>query len=197
MNNSGRLDFCFLRSIDLDRKLPKKQKSLAGLERYEIVNYRQKKRERQIQLFTRFLDFAGFFAKRPSLTPISNFILRRFADLTIRIRGGQKQQTVKELGKEWQRMFPSKAFVPIKEVDGDNVYAEIHGKCPVTATGDVRACHRLMEYDRRLMEHIGGEFIVLESKADPAVSICRIAIRPKGASLDDLTPAHEKPLKSD
>jgi hypothetical protein len=59
-------------------------------------------------------------------------------------------------------------------------------------TDDVSACYRLMEYDRRLLEHIGGEFVVLESQASPNIRVCRVAIRKKGADTADLIPAHEK-----
>ena len=57
--------------------------------------------------------------------------------------------------------------------------------------GNVHACYRLMEYDRQLLNHIGGEFVVLESKADPSIAVCRVAMRMKGANMDDLKPAHK------
>jgi len=89
-------------------------------------------------------------------------------------------------------MFPSRAFVPIIQNTEETVYAEILGACPVAGTGDVHACYRMMEYDRQLLAHIGGEFVVLESKADPSISVCRIAMRRKGANTADLIPAHRK-----
>lgn len=126
------------------------------------------------------------------MKPISDFILRRLADLVFFIRKGQHQETAADLAREWQRMFPSKAFVPIRRIDGETAYADILGTCPVTAGGDLTACHRLMEYDRRLLQQMGGQFVVLESKADPALRVCRIAIRRQGVSTDDLTPAHRQ-----
>jgi hypothetical protein len=156
------------------------------------MNSRQRQRKRQIALFTNLLNFVGFFARQPALTPITNFLLRTFARFTIKLRDGRHQSTLGEIGKEWQRMFPSRAFVPIRESAKDTVYAEILGKCPVTGTGDVHACYRLMEYDRQLLNHIGGEFVVLASKADPSVPVCRVAMRMKGANMSDLKPAHEK-----
>jgi len=153
---------------------------------------RQTQRKLQMAFFTNMLKFASVFAKRSALTPISDFILWLLAKLTIRIKGAEHRESVEEIGKEWQKMFPSRAFVPIKEVSGDTVYAEILGACPVAGTGDVHACYRLMEYDRQLLKHIGGEFVVLESKADPSIHVCRVAMRVKGANVNDLTPAHEK-----
>lgn len=118
--------------------------------------------------------------------------MRLFADLTVRIKGGQRKDTLEEIAKEWQRMFPGRRMVPITEVTEDTAIAEVHGPCPVADTGDVHACYRLMEYDRRLLAHIGGEFVVLRSKAESGIDICQVAIRKKGASVEDLTPAHER-----
>ncbi len=44
-------------------------------------------------------------------------------------------------------------------------------------TGDVHACHQLMEFDRTLLETIGGELIVLSSQAQGDAKDCEIAIR--------------------
>jgi len=156
------------------------------------MNKRQKQRHKQIAFFTNMLNLASFFAKRPILNPLSNLILWTFAKLTILTKGAKHQATIEGIGKEWQRMFPSRAFVPIKETIDDTVYAEIPGTCPVTATGDVHACYRLLEYDRQLLKHIGGEFVVLESKADPSVLVCKVAMRVKGADIEDLIPAHRR-----
>ena len=68
-------------------------------------------------------------------------IMRLFADLTIAIRKGRHQKAVKEIGQEWQRMFPTKAFVPIREITKGTVYAKIYGTCPATGTGDMNACY--------------------------------------------------------
>ena len=155
-------------------------------------NSRQRSRQRQIQIFNALLRFSAFFATKPALKPLSDFMLRRFAEITFLIRKGKRQDDLAGLGKEWQRMFPSKAFVPLKETKDETVYAEILGVCPVTATGDAHACHRLMEYDRRLLSLMGGQFVVLESKANPAFPVCRVAIRARGAKTDDLIPAHLK-----
>lgn len=151
----------------------------------------QKQRNRQIAVFTNMLNLAGLFAKEPALAPVSKFLLRAFARLTIFIRKGKPQSTLEGIGKEWQRMFPSRAFVPIRETTSDTVYAEIYGECPVTGSGYVHACYRLMEYDRQLLKHIGGEFVVLKSKADPSTSVCKVAMRMKNADMSDLIPAHE------
>jgi hypothetical protein len=70
------------------------------------------------------------------------------------------------------------------------VYAQIHTPCPLAGTGDLRACHRMMEYDREVVRHAGGQFVVLESQATPGVKHCRVAMRMKNVPTDDLTPAY-------
>ena len=80
--------------------------------------------------------------------------------------------------------------MPITAVTADTVYAEIHTPCPLRGSGDLHACHRMMEYDRRVLEHAGGQFVVLDSQASPGRSHCRVAMRLQGAGIDDLPPAH-------
>lgn len=94
------------------------------------------------------------------------------------------------LGKEWQRLMPNPKVMPITHVEGDTAYGEIHVHCPLRGTGDVKACHALMAYDRALVEPAGGRFVVLQSQAEPGVTHCRIAIRPQHLPADDLVHAH-------
>ena len=151
-----------------------------------------KKRLLSLKNFQRGLNFSGFFARRSWLNPVTWLLMRLFADLPSKIKGGQRKETLEEIAKEWQRMFPGRRMVPIKEIKDETAFAEVHGPCPVTDTGDVHACYRLMAYDRRLLEHIGGEFVVLRSKAETGINICQVAIRKKGASTKDLIPAHKR-----
>ena len=107
------------------------------------------------------------------------------------LNGGVRRQTEAEgLGREWQRLMPSKKWTPINEVRDDTAYGEILVACPLRGSGDLRACHRLMEYDRALMRRAGGRFVVLQSQAERGVETCRIAIRPLGLPGDGLT-VHE------
>ncbi len=89
-------------------------------------------------------------------------------------------------------MFPRRKMVPVREVVADIVFAEVRARCPVTDTGDIHACYRLIEYDRRLLDHVGGEFVVLKSQANPDIRIYQVAIRKRGVPITDLVPAHEK-----
>ena len=106
------------------------------------------------------------------------------------LKTAQPQPDVAAVAREWQRMMPSRKMVPIIEETPDTVIAEIHAQCPYRGTGNVHGCQRMMEYDRKMLETIGGELVVLRSQAEPGVSVCQVALRRKGADLSDLVPAH-------
>ena len=119
-------------------------------------------------------------------------LTRALGALTLRIQGGRPKVGAADVGAEWQRMFPSPKMVPLRGVDEatQTVRAELHSPCPLRGTGDVEACHRMMEYDRRLLERIGGQLVVLASQAEPGRTFCEVAIRPVGVGTEDLEPAH-------
>lgn len=126
--------------------------------------------------------------------------LRGLADLTLRVLGRasaglyrvKPETTPAAVGAAWQSVFPSKKMVPITSVDGETVRAEIHVVCPLRGTGDVHACHRLMQYDRSVAARAGANFVVLRSQAEPGVQVCEVALRRMGVPIDDLVPAHER-----
>lgn len=103
----------------------------------------------------------------------------------------QPATTLDELGLSWQKGFPAKKEVPIVGKDDTTVYGEIHTHCPLRGTGDTMACYKMMSFDREVVAQAGGQFIVLQSQAQPGVERCKIAIRFKDAPVNDLTPAHE------
>ena len=116
-------------------------------------------------------------------------LMRVLGTATLWVRGARKQDDLAGIGREWQRMFPDPADHPLT-VENGTVYGEIHVHCPYRGTGNVEGCHRMMEYDRRMLESIGGQFVVLRSQAEPGVVACRVAMRGPGASMADLVPAH-------
>lgn len=123
-----------------------------------------------------------------------------FVTLTTWVRGSRPvEPTAAAIGSEWERLLASRKTAHLTTVEPqtgstpETAYGEISVRCPLRGTGDVHACHRLMAYDRALVEAAGGQFIVLESQAVPGRTHCRIAIRKKGERVDDLVPAHEKP----
>lgn len=138
------------------------------------------------------LAASAWFARRPRLDAVTQRLMRALAALAIRVRGIRRADTPAALGREWQRAFPSAKQVPITRIEGDTVYAEIHTPCPLRGSGDLHACHRMMEFDRAVLAHAGGQFVVLRSQAEPGRTHCEVAMRRAGRPLDDLVPAHRR-----
>lgn len=146
-----------------------------------------------IRSFTQaMLGMLAFFARRPRLVRVSDFLTRSLARLAVRTKGIGRASDVAALGSLWQRSFPSKRQVPIVSVSDSTVIAQIHTPCPLRGSGDVHACYRMMEFDREVLRHAGGQFVVLESQATPGVTVCRVAMRLQGHSLTGLVAAHEQ-----
>ena len=146
-----------------------------------------------IKSFTQaVLRLLAFFARRPGLASVSNFLTRSLARLAVGAKAIGRAHEVAELGPLWQRAFPSKKQVPIVSISNDTVIAQIHTPCPLRGSGDVHACYRMMEFDREVLRHAGGQFVVLESQATPGVTVCRVAMRLQGESLSGRVPAHEQ-----
>ncbi len=137
---------------------------------------------------------ARVWATRPPLRHrlLGRGLERGLGGLTMALKSAQPQPDVAAVAREWQRMMPSRRMVPIIEEKPDTVIAEIHAHCPYRGTGNVHGCQRMMEYDRKMLETIGGELVVLRSQAEPGVSVCQVALRRKGADLSDLVPAHTR-----
>lgn len=144
------------------------------------------------RLFLLILNTTSWMARRPWLSGPTNIVMRLLAKFTLRSRKAEPKPTLEQAAAEWQRMFPDAADHPIKKIENNTAYAEIRTNCPLRGTGDVRACYRLMQYDRSLMDKIGAEFVVLHSQAEPGRTHCEVAMRVKGEPVTDLTPAHER-----
>jgi hypothetical protein len=138
------------------------------------------------------LSALAFFARRPRLQPVSTWLTRSLARLTIRTKRIGQANSLAELGPLWQQSFPSRKQVPIEIVTMDTVYAQIHTPCPLRGSGDLHACYRMMQFDRTIVAHAGGQFVVLQSQATPGVTKCRVAMRLNGQSLEGLVAAHER-----
>ncbi|WP_298827138.1 hypothetical protein [uncultured Piscinibacter sp.] len=136
------------------------------------------------------LGALAFLARWPMLEPLSNVVTRALARITVRAKRIGPARSTSELGPLWQRSFPSKKHVPIESTSEQTVIAQIHTHCPLRGSGNLNACYRMMEFDREVMRHAGGQFVVLQSQATPGVSHCRVAMRMRGESLAGLVPAH-------
>lgn len=123
---------------------------------------------------------------------MSDALMHFLARSTVRSKRIGHVSALPDLGKAWQRGFPSAKQVPIESISATTVFAQIHTPCPLAGSGDLRACHRMMEYDREVLRHAGGQFVVLESQATPGVKHCRVAMRLDNMPTDDLVPAYQQ-----
>lgn len=139
------------------------------------------------------LAISAALARPPALWPVSRAWSRWLARLTIRRKKiCQATRQISGLGAAWQQGFPSPKQVPIEAVTPDTVYARIETPCPLRGSGRTRACWRMMEYDRAIAAAAGGQFVVLQSQAEPGVIHCRVALRWAEATVTDLMPAHRR-----
>jgi len=123
------------------------------------------------------LNVTAFFAKQERLEYVSNKLLGTVARFSARKMQNSQPKTIEELGKCWQKAFPSPKQVPLVSIKEGTVYAEIRTPCPLRGSGDLKACYRMMEYDRAYMTLFGGEFVVLRSQAEDGVNVCKVAIQ--------------------
>ncbi len=140
------------------------------------------------------LSIFSFFALRKF-----NGVVRFFTDssawLNLMLNQPTQANNARELAETWVDLMPpdGRDLFKISSIDEDTAYVEIHLHCPLRGTGDVEACHHLMNYDRKLMENVGGNLIVLASQSNSGKPYCQLAIRKKGLAIDDLIPAHKNP----
>ncbi len=146
-------------------------------------------------VFNATLKVLAFFSKRKYLNGLTRWLTGMAAKLNLMLNKPQPVTEARQLAETWKGLMPpdGQEYFKIKEVVEDTAYTEIHLHCPLRGSGNVEACYKLMHYDRKLMQATGGELIVLESQSNSGKNFCRLAIRPKGKSTDDLVPAHEKP----
>ena len=118
-------------------------------------------------------------------------MMRIMARAAMRRSGARPADTLEDVFEHWSRAAPALADYRLTEFKDETGYANIHTNCALRGSGDVGACHRMMEYDREVMRTIGGEMVVVESQSNSGQSFCRVAFRTAGASMTDFTPAHE------
>ncbi|MFN4164024.1 MAG: hypothetical protein ACK4FJ_18870 [Ferrovibrio sp.] len=142
------------------------------------------------QFMGAMLAVSAFLARRPGLQPLSFAWSRALASLAIRRKRIGPAADLQALGRAWQSSFPSARQIPVERIAGDTVYARIETRCPLRGSGATTACWRMMEYDRAVARAAGGQFVVLQSQAEPGVTVCRVALQRTAATTNDLVPAH-------
>ena len=155
---------------------------------------KMKKLLEKFVVFQFTLRFIAFVGQRPALAGLTQWLTTQSALLNIKLNKPRPATNTAALSQTWQELMPpeAKGLFPIKETDEQTAYVEIHVHCPLRGTGNNHACHKLMNYDRKLMEKVGGQLIVLESQSNSGKPYCRLAIRKAGAPTDDLTPAFQE-----
>jgi len=153
-----------------------------------------KKLLEKLIVFRITLRFLAFFSRRKVFDGFTLWATSKTARLNLLLNKAGKGKNTMELAKIWQKLMPpdGKEYFKIKEVDEQTAYTEIHLHCPLRGTGNVEACYKLMNYDRKLMKKSGGELIVVESQSNSGKDYCRLAIRAQGKDTSDLIPAHKK-----
>lgn len=128
--------------------------------------------------------------RRAWLRFLAGPMMRAMARIAMKRVDTQPAEQIEGVFEQWQGTAPALADYRLTRIEGDTAYAEIHSQCALRGSGDLAACHRMMEYDREVMGAIGGRLVVLESQASPGRTFCTVAIRRAGASMADFTPAH-------
>ena len=149
--------------------------------------------EKQV-VFNVTLRVFVFFAQRRGFSHLTQWATTQAAKLNLALNRPKSSTEVEKLAQTWQDLMPpdGQAYFPIKEVNADTAFTEIHLACPLRGTGNVHACYKLMNYDRELTRKAGGELSVRESQSNSRKNYCRLAIRPLGSDTSDLVAAHEQ-----
>lgn len=143
-------------------------------------------------LFNYLIHVTHWLTKKEGRYLIGRPFLRFLGSATLLIKRGKHKSEIGSVGREWQKMFPSKKMVPVVKEETDTVFAEIRTTCPYRGSGNVAGCYRMMEYDRKMLETIGADFVVLRSQAEPGVDTCLVAMTRDARARADLIPAHER-----
>ncbi len=145
-------------------------------------------------VFNALLKFYSFLAQRAAFSFLTKWFTSLSAKVNILLNKPSKTKDLNTLAQTWLDLMPpdGQKHFKISEIKDDTAYAEIHLHCPLRGSGNAHACYKLMNYDRKLMEAVGGQLVVLESQSNSGEKYCKLAIRRKGESIVDLQQAHLK-----
>ena len=145
----------------------------------------------RMSTFMATLWTVGPLARLSFLEPLIHGYMRLIGRLVFWSHGGRRLDNVPDMAREWNRMMPApREKFPVLESDDRTATGAIHVHCPLRGTGDAHACRRLMEFDRTLVEAMGGELVVARSQSREGTG-CRVVIRKAGADWSDVRAAHE------
>lgn len=149
--------------------------------------------EKQV-IFDSTLQFLSFLAEWEISENTIPFLTEVLANVNLSLNNPKISKNLKDLANTWKELMPpdGQEFFQIREITDDTAYVEIHLHCPLRGSGKVDSCFKFMNYDRKLMEKVGGTLTVLESQSNSGKTYCKLAIRKAGVSTEDLIPAHKK-----
>ena len=144
------------------------------------------------KIFDFSLKFLSFLSNWKLTMLLIPPITKLLARLNLFLNRPKPVKDLKELAETWKALMPSDGQENFRftGLSGQTAFVEIHLHCPLRGTGKVNACYLFMNYDRSLLESIGGSLTVLESQSNSGKSYCKLAIRRREDSIDDLIPAH-------
>ena len=147
--------------------------------------------EKQV-VFSATLKLLAFLGQRSAFNGLTYRLTTWVANLNLYLNKPPRSKSAADLAKTWKSLMPpdGQDHFKISNVDEQTAYTEIHLHCPLRGTGNTEACYKLMNYDRTLMEQVGGQLIVLESQSNSGNNFCKLAIRSAKADTSDLKPAH-------
>ena len=146
----------------------------------------------RMTVFEAGLQLMSVFARFSWLAPIASLMTNASAKINIYFNQPPLANDTSELADAWLDLMPpdGKEFFKIDRVEKDTAFVKIHLHCPLRDSGNATACYRLMNYDRKLMDEVGGQLVVLSSQSNSGNPFCELAIRPKNVDVSDLVPAH-------
>jgi hypothetical protein len=133
-----------------------------------------------------FLWFTASWARRENLGRYLPQFMKYVAARKSQQAGGGAVSP-QSVAFKWQRSFPAVKHVPIVKTEGSIVYAQILTPCPLRDSNDMRACARMMSYDREIVRRANGYFAVTRSQAQSGVKICEVVISTNPISHLDVT----------
>lgn len=124
------------------------------------------------------LKFLSFLSNWNLTDNLIRFVTRRLAKLNISLNKPKPTNDLKKLAETWKALMPpdGQDFFKITNITDDTAFVEINLHCPLRGTGKVNTCFSFMNYDRTLMEEVGGSLTILESQSNSGKPYCKLAI---------------------
>ncbi|MEI7473819.1 MAG: hypothetical protein WCK67_03490 [bacterium] len=143
-----------------------------------------------------FMTVLWLFSALAKFSPSRHFTLYCMNVLGIivsKIHSSSPKDSLEKIAGGWTEQMPKpKEKFPITYLSDTVAIGEIHVHCPLRGTGNLEACYTLMQFDRSIVERMGGKLIVIESQASSQNDYCKVAICKSKDDWDGLKSAWSK-----